>query len=181
MLVFRGLTLWLLSGQNIGPFDREFQALSSGFVPDLVGAVVPDLPVERQPNLTALAVAVLAAIAIVMAGTRARARNLAHGLAAEPSGVFWVRNIIIAAALVFVGWKLAGFRGIPYVALWMTVLTLLYVFVTESTTLGRRIYAIGGNLKAARLSGINADRLTFSPSSTWGCWPRSPGWSSRRA
>ena len=161
MLVFRGLTLWLLSGQNIGPFDREFQALSSGFVPDLVGAVVPDLPVERQPNLTALAVAVLAAIAIVMAGTRARARNLAHGLAAEPSGVFWVRNIIIAAALVFVGWKLAGFRGIPYVALWMTVLTLLYVFVTESTTLGRRIYAIGGNLKAARLSGINADRLTF--------------------
>ena len=161
MLVFRGLTLWLLSGQNIGPFDREFQALSSGFVPDLVGAVVPDLPVERQPNLTALAVAVLAAIAIVMAGTRARARNLAHGLAAEPSGVFWVRNIIIAAALVFVGWKLAGFRGIPYVALWMTVLTLLDVFVTESTTLGRRIYAIGGNLKAARLSGINADRLTF--------------------
>jgi putative multiple sugar transport system permease protein len=123
--------------------------------------VVPDLPVERQPNLTAFAVAVLAALAIVLIGARARARNLAHGLAAEPSGVFWVRNLVIAAALVFVGWKLAGFRGIPYVALWMTVLTILYVFVTERTTLGRRIYAIGGNLKAARLSGINADRLTF--------------------
>jgi putative multiple sugar transport system permease protein len=162
MLVFRGLTLWLLSGQNIGPFPNAFQALSSGFVPDFVGTAVPDLAAfERQPNWTAVAVAVVAALAIVVFGARARSRNLAHGLVAEPSGVFWIRNIIIAAALVFVGWKLAGFRGIPYVALWMTVLTILYVFVTESTTLGRRIYAIGGNLKAARLSGINADRLTF--------------------
>jgi putative multiple sugar transport system permease protein len=161
MLVFRGLTLWLLSGQNIGPFPPAFQALSSGFVPDFVGGFVPDLAMERQPNMTALAVAVIAAIAILGFGARARARNVAQGLVVEPSGVFWIRNLIIAAALVFVGWKLAGFRGIPYVALWMTVLTILYVFVTESTTLGRRIYAIGGNLKAARLSGINADRLTF--------------------
>jgi putative multiple sugar transport system permease protein len=161
MLVFRGLTLWLLSGQNIGPFPPAFQALSSGFVPDFVGGFVPDLAMERQPNMTALAVAVIAAIAILGFGARARARNVTQGLVVEPSGVFWIRNLIIAAALVFVGWKLAGFRGIPYVALWMTVLTILYVFVTESTTLGRRIYAIGGNLKAARLSGINADRLTF--------------------
>lgn len=161
MLVFRGLTLWLLSGQNIGPFPNAFQALSSGFVPDFVGAVVPDLPVERQPNLTALAVAVVAALVIVVVAARSRARNLAHGLSTEPLGVFWIRNAIICAALVFVGWKLAGFRGIPYVALWMAVLTILYVFVTESTTIGRRIYAVGGNLKAARLSGINADRLTF--------------------
>jgi putative multiple sugar transport system permease protein len=161
MLVFRGLTLWLLSGQNIGPFPAGFQALSSGFVPDVVGAVTPDLAMERQPNLTALVVAVLAAVVILVVGARARARNLAHGMAAEPQGVFWARNLIIVAALVFVGWKLAGFRGIPYVAVWMAVLTILYVFVTESTTVGRRVYAIGGNLKAARLSGINADRLTF--------------------
>jgi putative multiple sugar transport system permease protein len=161
MLVFRGLTLWLLSGQNIGPFPAGFQALSSGFVPDVVGAVTPDLAMERQPNLTALVVAVLAAVVILVVGARARARNLAHGMAAEPPGVFWARNLIIVAALVFVGWKLAGFRGIPYVAVWMAVLTILYVFVTESTTVGRRVYAIGGNLKAARLSGINADRLTF--------------------
>ena len=162
MLVFRGLTLWLLNGQNIGPFPPGFQALSSGFVPDFVGSAVPDIEsLQRQPNWTALAVAAVAALAIIVLGGRARSRNLAHGMAAEPTGVFWGRNMIIAAALVFVGWKLAGFRGIPYVALWMAVLTLLYVFVTESTTLGRRIYAIGGNLKAARLSGINADRLTF--------------------
>ena len=153
MLVFRGLTLWLLGGQNIGPFPNSFQALSTGFVPDLFGA--------ERPNYLALLVAVVAAAAIVLMGMRARARNIAHGMDAEPTGIFWIRNGIIAAALVFVGWKLAGFRGIPNVAVSMAVLTILYAFLTESTTVGRRIYAIGGNLKAARLSGINADRLTF--------------------
>jgi putative multiple sugar transport system permease protein len=162
MLVFRGLTLWLLGGQNIGPFDRSFQALSTGFIPDAVGAVVPDLAaLERQPNWTALLVAVVAAALIVFLGARARARAVQQGSDAEPQAVFWVRNGIVAAALVFVGWKLAGFRGIPNVAVSMAVLTILYVFVTERTTIGRRVYAIGGNLKAARLSGINADRLTF--------------------
>jgi putative multiple sugar transport system permease protein len=162
MLVFRGLTLWLLGGQNIGPFEKSFQALSTGFVPDVLGGAIPDLAAfERQPNWTALIVAAAAALVIVVLGLRARSRNLQHGMAAEPTGIFWVRNIVIAAALVFVGWKLAGFRGIPYVALWMAVLAVLYAFLTESTTLGRRIYAIGGNLKASRLSGINADRLTF--------------------
>ncbi|TNC49861.1 sugar ABC transporter permease [Rubellimicrobium rubrum] len=153
MLVFRGLTLWLLGGQNIGPFPPAFQALSTGFVPDIFG---PD-----RPNYLALVVAVVAALAILILGIRSRARNIAHGMDAEPSGIFWIRNIIMAAALVFVGWKLAGFRGIPNVAVSMAVLTILYAFLAESTTLGRRIYAIGGNLKAARLSGINADRLTF--------------------
>jgi putative multiple sugar transport system permease protein len=162
MLVFRGLTLWLLAGQNIGPFPNSFQALSSGYVPDVLAPVAPVIEdLQRQPNWTAVVAAAIAAVAIVVLGARARGRNLAQGMAAEPTGVFWGRSLIIAAALVFVGWKLAGFRGIPYVAIWMAALTLLYVFVTESTTLGRRIYAIGGNLKAARLSGINADRLTF--------------------
>ena len=153
MLVFRGLTLWILAGQNIGPFPRAFQALSTGFIPDLFG--------EDRPNYTALIVAVLAAVAIVVMGWRARNRSTAQGLDAEPAGIFMIRNAVVAAALIFVGWKLAGFRGIPNVAVSMAVLTILYAFVTESTTIGRRIYAIGGNLKAARLSGINADRLTF--------------------
>jgi putative multiple sugar transport system permease protein len=162
MLVFRGLTLWLLGGQNIGPFDRSFQALSTGFIPDVLAPVVPDLAdLNRQPNWTALLVAVAAATLIVALGARARARAVQQGSEAEPQAVFWIRNGIVAAALVFVGWKLAGFRGIPNVAVSMAVLTILYVFVTERTTIGRRVYAIGGNLKAARLSGINADRLTF--------------------
>jgi len=153
MLVFRGLTLWLLDGRNVGPFPKSFQTLSTGFVPDFFG--------EGGLNVTALLVAILSAAFLVLLGWRTRTRNASYGINAEPAGIFWLRNAIIAAALIFVGYKLAVFRGIPNVAVSMAVLTILYAFFTESTVTGRRIYAIGGNLRAARLSGINADRLTF--------------------
>ncbi|WP_090756348.1 multiple monosaccharide ABC transporter permease [Paracoccus chinensis] len=153
MLVFRGLTLWLLQGQNIGPFPKAFQALSTGFVGDVFG---PD-----KPNFTALILVALAAVAIVTSGLRARAQDAAFGTEPEPAGLFWTRNAVVVAALMFVGWKLAMFRGLPNVLIVMSVLIVLYAFVTEQTTLGRRIYALGGNEKAARLSGIKTDRLVF--------------------
>lgn len=153
MLVFRGLTLWLLQGQNIGPFPRAFQALSTGFVPDLFG--------PTPPNLTALLLVGLAALAIVWAGARSRARDARFGMATEPMALFVARNAIVVAALMFVGWKLAQFRGLPNVLIVMSVLIVVYAFFTEQTTTGRRIYALGGNEKAARLSGINTDRLVF--------------------
>ncbi len=153
MLVFRGLTLWLLGGQNVGPFPKSFQSLSTGFIPDLIG--------EGKPNMTAIIVVVIASLLIVWMGWRARQRNATYGIALEPMGLFVLRNAVLAGALIFVGYKLAMFRGLPNVLIVMAVLIVLYAFFTENTTTGRRIYAIGGNLKASRLSGINADRLTF--------------------
>ena len=153
MLVFRGLTLWLLGGQNIGPFSKGFQSLSTGFIPDM-------FMVDR-PNMTAMVVVVLASVLLFWLGNRARRRDATYGIAPEPTMVFYVRNAIIAAALIFVGWKLASFRGLPNVLIIMTILTVLYAFFTEQTTTGRRIYAIGGNLKAAKLSGINTEKLVF--------------------
>lgn len=153
MLVFRGLTLWLLGGQNIGPFPKAFQAMSNGFVPDLIG--------PGKPNLTAMLIVCVLAAVLVWAGWRARRQAAAYGMAQEPQNFFVFRNLLVTGALVFVAWKLASFRGLPNVLIVMAVLIGLYAFFTENTTTGRRIYAIGGNLKAARLSGINADRLTF--------------------
>lgn len=153
MLVFRGLTLWLLNGQNVGPFPRSFQSLSTGFIPDAFG-------VDR-PNMTALFLVALAAVAILWMGLRARARDQQFGIAPEPMVVFAIRNFVVTAALLFVGYKLASFRGLPNVVVVLSVLTVLYAFFTENTTTGRRIYALGGNEKAARLSGINTERLTF--------------------
>ncbi|WP_134724260.1 multiple monosaccharide ABC transporter permease [Paracoccus luteus] len=153
MLVFRGLTLWLLQGQNIGPFPKAFQSLSTGFIPDVFGA--------GKPNMTALVMVGLAAAAIVWSGLRGRRQDAAFGVEPEPAGLFWARNLIVVAALLFVGWKLAQFRGLPNVLIVMSVLIVLYSFFTEQTTTGRRIYALGGNEKAARLSGIKTDRLVF--------------------
>ncbi|TJZ79849.1 multiple monosaccharide ABC transporter permease [Paracoccus hibiscisoli] len=153
MLVFRGLSLWLLAGQSVGPFPQNFQLLSTGFIPDLMGV--------GRPNGLALASGVLAVGLILWIGLRGRARNARYGMDDEPFTLFLIRNAIVAAAILFVTWKLAWFRGLPNVLLSMVVLTVVYVFLTERTTIGRRIYAVGGNAKAAKLSGIRTERLTF--------------------
>ncbi len=153
MLVFRGLTLWLLNGQNIGPFPKSFQLLSTGFVADIFGV--------NRPNMTAIVLVCLAALAIVYSGWRARARDAQFGITPEPMVIFAIRNIVVSAALIFVGYKLASFRGLPNVVIILSVLTVLYAFFTENMVTGRRIYALGGNEKAAKLSGIKTDRLVF--------------------
>jgi len=153
MLVFRGLSLWVLAGQSVGPFPKSFQLLSTGFIPDLFGL--------DKPNGTALAAGAIAVAAILWIGLRARTRNRQYGIEDEPAAFFIARNAIVACALLFVTWKLATFRGLPNVLISMAVLTVIYAFVTENTTLGRRIYALGGNRKAAKLSGIKTERLTF--------------------
>jgi putative multiple sugar transport system permease protein len=153
MMVFRGATLWMLGGQNIGPFPKEFQALSSGFMPDLTG-------IGKPHGLTLILVA--AAIgAIVWMAARARARDREFGIEPEPAALFVGRLVVVAAAVGFVGWQLASFRGLPNVLMVLAVLTVFYAFITENTVVGRRIYAVGGNEKAAKLSGIRSERLVF--------------------
>ncbi|WP_340161819.1 multiple monosaccharide ABC transporter permease [uncultured Hoeflea sp.] len=160
MLVFRGASLWLLEGQSIGPFPRQFQALSTGFIPDLLPFVKTLFSVDRL-NGFGLVTGIVIAGLIVWMGLRGRARNKAYGMVAEPMSFFVVRNLIVAGAIIFVSYKLSTFRGLPNVLITMGVLTIIYAFLTESTTLGRRIYALGGNEKAAKLSGIPTERLTF--------------------
>lgn len=165
MLVFRGLSLWLLEGQSLGPFPREFQMISNGFVPDIVPQSVSDavaglLGVNRV-NVLSLATGIIAAFLITWMGLKARAQNRAYGMELEPSAFFYVRIGIISLALIFIFYKLSTFRGLPNVLLTMGVLTIIYAFFTERTVTGRRIYALGGNEKAAKLSGVKTERLTF--------------------
>ena len=160
MLVFRGASLWLLEGQSVGPFPRHFQALSTGFIPDML-PFVKDLFGFDRMNGFAVVTGIAIAGLIIWMGLQARARNRAYGMAAEPMGFFILRNLLVAGAIVFVSYKLATFRGLPNVLITMGILTIIYAFLTESTTLGRRIYALGGNEKAAKLSGIRTERLTF--------------------
>lgn len=165
MLIFRGLSLWLLEGQSVGPFPKEFQALSTGFIPDFMPQTVRDVFISsfdvRRINAGALTIGCLAAGMVCWLNLRKRIQNKAYGIEDEPAGFFIIRNMIVACALVFVAFKLSTFRGLPNVLITMAVLTIIYAFITEKTTIGRRIYAVGGNVKAARLSGIKTERLTF--------------------
>jgi len=161
MLIFRGSTLWLLGGQNIGPFPRSFQSLSTGFIPDILGTWDEAVLGLERMNGTAVVLVTVAAAIVVWLGWRSRSRDAAFGMLPEPMGLFALRNLVVAAALIFVGYKLAQFRGLPNVVVVLTLLTVIYAFFTVSTTTGRRIYALGGNEKAAKLSGIRTERLVF--------------------
>jgi putative multiple sugar transport system permease protein len=165
MLVFRGLSLWLLEGQSVGPFPQQFQIIANGFVPDIfpegIGAALAPLFDARQVNVLALGTGLVAAFAVVWSALRTRANNRAYGIVDEPRSFFIARVGIISVALIFITFKLSTFRGLPNVLITMGVLTLVYAFITERTILGRRIYALGGNQKAAKLSGIKTERLTF--------------------
>ncbi|MFD0391629.1 sugar ABC transporter permease (plasmid) [Tistrella bauzanensis] len=156
MLVFKGLTLALLQGQSLGPFPKSFQLLSSGFLPDLF--VVEGL---GRFNLFSFVIGCAAAVLLVVLSIRNRKRAAEYGAASEPLLFFVLRNGFIAGAIIYLSWLISAFKGLPNVLIVMALLIAIYGFITNRTTIGRRIYAIGGNENAARLSGIATERLTF--------------------
>lgn len=172
MLVFKGLLLWLLGGRSVGPFPTEFQMLSAGFIPDLIGPwtlVAPTLNASGAPmpgtgvvlHATTLLIAVLIVAVMLYFALQSRRNRESHGYEAEPFALFVIKNVVIAGIILFLMYKFASYKGLPNVLIVMGILVALFVFVTKRMTFGRRIYAMGGNVKAAALSGIKTERLTF--------------------
>jgi putative multiple sugar transport system permease protein len=154
MLVFRGLSLALLQGQSVGPFPPEFQLLSSGFIPDFLNGT--------SLRLTSLVLGVLAALALLYSKVCAREAQGRYGLEEEPQLFFLIKNLMFAVAIVFFSYSLSTYKGLPNVLLVMIALMIAYTFITNRTVIGRRVYAVGGNEKAARLSGIKTERVAFA-------------------
>ena len=153
MLVFKGLALAVLGGSSVGPFPEEFQLLSTGFIPDPFAG-------ENLRVLSLLA-GLLMALVLLVSAVRGRAERLEHGMDSEPMLFFVIKNLVFAAMIAAFSYLLASYKGLPNVLIVMLLLMLFYDFVTSRTIIGRRIYALGGNEKAARLSGIRTERLTF--------------------
>ncbi|MBP3127433.1 multiple monosaccharide ABC transporter permease [Thalassospira sp. ER-Se-21-Dark] len=156
MLVFKGLTLALLGGASVGPFPDSFQAMSSGFIPDFFGGLI-----EGRFNVFSMTLGVALAAILPIIGLRSRAKQAKFAAVEEPMAVFVTKHAVAGIAILFVTYLLSTYRGLPNILVIMAVLIAIFTFITNSTTLGRRIYALGGNEKAAKLSGINTKRLTF--------------------
>ncbi len=157
MLIFKGLALTVLGGASVGPFPKAFQLLSSGYVPDIF-----NIPMFGSPfNLLALVIGALVTALIIYFNFKERRDQQAHGLAEEPDIIFMGRNLLITAAFLGFTFLMARYKGLPNVLVVMFALIALFVFVTTRSTFGRRIYAMGGNEKAAKLSGINTERMTL--------------------
>jgi putative multiple sugar transport system permease protein len=164
MLIFRGLTGNILLGQFVGPFPKDFQSISSGFIPDFVST--PLLAIFGNgigPNFrwTSMLIGVLGAALLIFTSARRWRRAKTHTTEAEPFALFAGKNAIFAILMIGFGYLLASYRGLPNVLIIMGALILLYMFVTTRMTIGRRIYALGGNRMAAQLSGVRTERLIF--------------------
>lgn len=153
MLIFRGLTLVMVRGESIGPFPPAFQKLSSGFIPDF-------FQVEGF-HVTTILVGIVVSILLIAFDFRTRNNQRKYGFEVSPFYFFVIKNVLITAVVMGFCYLMASYKGIPNVLVILFPFVAVYAFITNQTVIGRRIYALGGNEKAARLSGVNTQRLLF--------------------
>ena len=160
MLLFRGLALMTLQNSNVGPFPDEFRAIGNGFL-DKERSLNGALGMGMDMNLTALLVTAVAIIALWFAAFRQRAGRIRYEQVVEPLTWFYIKNTLLSALIAYVGVQLSRANGIPFTLIVLVILVIAYTVVMNRTQFGRYVYAIGGNLNAAMLSGINVKRVNF--------------------
>ncbi|WP_173826914.1 multiple monosaccharide ABC transporter permease [Microcella alkaliphila] len=155
MLIFRGLALITLGNSNIGSFPQEYRNLGNGFInfPVQVGGQLID-PVT-------MAIGAVAIIALVVQQLRTRAGRMKYGQDVEPMPWFVGKLALFVVGIGAVTLALSSFKGIPVTLVVLAALVLTYTVVANRTTFGRHIYAIGGNRRAAELSGIKTRWVDF--------------------
>ncbi|MEV0643906.1 multiple monosaccharide ABC transporter permease [Phytomonospora sp. NPDC050363] len=170
MLLFRGLAQLLLKGQSIGPFPDAFRDIAAGFLPELgnfkgvqfvgISDFTVQLKVGPLHTLT-LVLGVAATAIVVWTELRARRSRRSYGLPAGPKSLFTVRLVALGAVILLFSYVLASYNGIPIVGLILIGLIVVYSFMMNRSVAGRQIYAVGGNEKAALLSGVKTKQNTF--------------------
>jgi len=155
MLLFRGLTYVTLQGQSIGPFPQEFQLIASGFLPDLFSVAGWGF------HNTTLLLGLVASAAFVWSEFSKRRALKKYGFEPLSLGLTITKLVLILLALNALCLALASYKGIPNVMILLIALILLYTFIANKTIAGRHIYALGGNEKAAALSGVKTKRVLF--------------------
>ncbi len=152
MLLFRGATMIVLEGKSIAPFPESFQKISSGFIPDIGSGSI---------HVLTLIIGFALSIIYVFTQIKSRRTEKKYNVEVSSTGMFVLKLVGLVAILNIFTYVLATYEGIPNILIILGVLIILYTFVTNKTKAGRHVYAIGGNEKAAQLSGIKTKRMTF--------------------
>lgn len=153
MLVFRGLTMTALEGQSKGPYPEIFQKMSNGFVPDLLGGATI--------HMTTIVVGVALTLLYIYFELSHRKAKLEYNFEVIPMNFLIAKLACVGAAINWFMYLLASYKGIPNVLILLFILIVFYTFITTKTVVGRHIYALGGNEKAAQLSGVKTKRIVF--------------------
>jgi putative multiple sugar transport system permease protein len=159
MLVFRALTLTVLGNQGIGPFPDQVRALANGFIPGILGNV--GLGPLDGADLFTLIVGAIAVLGFVGSQWRTRQGRVGYRQSVDPLPLFLGKMLVAAFVVMTVVVQLARFKNLPWVLVLLAALVLAYTLVTNRAVFGRHIYAIGGNLQAAVLSGVKVKSVTF--------------------
>jgi putative multiple sugar transport system permease protein len=154
MLLFRGLTLVLLYGGTIGGLPSEFVAIGAGWLPSWLGTA-------GKVDILTLVLGALACAGLVVQQVAARRGRVSLSLPVEGFAPFWGRIVVAVVAIMAVCWQLANYSGTPIILIILAVLVLAYSFVLNRTVFGRHVYAIGGNLFSAVMSGVKTKRVNF--------------------
>ena len=164
MLMGRGLTYTLLQAQTKGPFDQSYNFIGAGFLPVIKVGLPPALANMlggEVIDLVSIFVAIAASIALIFSEYSDYSKKKKYNFAVNP---LW-QIVLKLAIMMFIIWfffiKLALNNGLPFVLLIMVILIMIYAFITSKTVAGRQIYALGGNRKAANLSGIDTNKVFF--------------------
>lgn len=152
-LVFRGLTQVILDGASIGPFSSTFRAIASSFIPDVFGG--------EGIHITTIVLAVIACLVFIFVQIHSRRDKIAHDVPVKSPVGMVVRCALISLVILFLSYHMASYQGYPTVLIIMVVLSLIYNFICNRTFFGRGLYAIGGNRKAAALSGVKDRKYLF--------------------
>ncbi len=153
MLLFRGLTFRVLDNISLSPFGKPYTEIAGGFLNGLLGG----------PGFDVFTVVVFAIGVVGYAFTQWRARRgkIAYQQAVESVWLFTLRLVVVGAVVMWFGFQLSRSRGLPIVLILLAVLIIFYGVLSQRSVFGRHVYAIGGNLHAAQLSGVKVRRVNM--------------------
>ncbi len=157
MYAFRGLSNVVLNGYAVSISNKTFLNVFGG------GAecYIPDFFHGENLNITCVLAGVIAVAVFIVVSIKNRISATKKGYVTTSVAGFYAKLVIISVVIMFLAYKLAGYKGIPTSLLWIILIVLIYHYVTTKTTIGRYLYAVGGNEKATQLSGINTKKVYF--------------------
>lgn len=153
MLMFRGLSNIVLDGYTIAPMPEAYLMLFNSYIMDFFQG--------DGLNITCVVVGIITAVVFVLNTFRSRIARGKKGYAVKSVSSDILKCVVISAVIIVFTWRLAEYKGIPNILLWIIVIVLIYGYITSKTIIGRHFYAVGGNEKAAQLSGINTNKVYF--------------------
>ena len=155
MLVFRGLTITILQGITLAPYPEEYQKISGGFIPDFLNFFGADF------NVTSIVVGIILSLIYVLGAFKNRKERARYGFENTPFYLFIIQLILVVAVIMLLSYAFAEYKGIPIIFVVIAILAGAYTILTQRTVFGRYIYAMGGNERAAQLSGIDTNKVLF--------------------